>query len=124
MMVIDTETRTDATQRLTFGSYRFIEAGECTKESLFLGDYLPDEDRRVLEHYGVSHLAETWDGRKLSLLSRDELVERIYLNAYKARCLLIAFNFPFDISRIAFDFAYARRRFAGGFYPAALVILR
>ena len=33
MFVFDTETRTDATQRLTFGSYRFIVAGQCLKES-------------------------------------------------------------------------------------------
>src|SRR5437773_4905983 len=33
----------------------------------------------------------------------------------KGRSLLVAFNFPFDISRVACDFKNARRRFAGGF---------
>ena len=117
MFVFDTETRTDATQRLTFGSYRFIVAGQCLKESLFCGDDLQDEDRRVLERYVATHEAETGDEgvRKLDLLTREQLVAKVYLNAYKARCLLIAFNFPFDISRIAYDFKEARRRFAGGF---------
>ena len=117
LMVIDTETRTDATQRLTFGSYRFIEGGECLREFLFYGDDLPNKDRRVLERYRVRHAAETseYGVRRLDLLSRKELIEKIYGNAYKGRCLLVAFNFPFDISRIAFDFAYARRRYSGGF---------
>ncbi len=117
MMVIDTETRTDATQRLTFGSYRFIEAGECLREFLFYGDDLPNKDRGMLERYVATHQAETGENgvSTLDLLTRAELVKRLYLNAYKAQCLLVAFNFPFDISRIASGFVNARRRYAGGF---------
>ena len=118
MFVFDTETRTDATQRLTFGSYRFIVAEQCLKETLFYGDDLPDKDRRTLESYKATHTAETGEEgvRELDLLTREELVARVYLDAYKAQCLLVAFNFPFDISRIAYDFVNARRRrFAGGF---------
>ena len=33
--------------------------------------------------------------------------------AYKGRCLLVGFNLPFDLSRIAFDVAPARGRFSG-----------
>src|SRR6266446_4816662 len=51
MLVFDTETRTDQTQRLTFGDYRFIIAGRCVKESLFYCMDLPTEDRRILERY-------------------------------------------------------------------------
>src|SRR5208283_1363961 len=52
---------------------------------------------------------------ELSLLTRHQFVEKLFRAAYKGRCLLIAFNFPFDISRVACDFTNARRRFAGGF---------
>lgn len=121
MMVIDTETRTDATQRLTFGSYRFIEAGQCLTEYLFRADDLPSKDQRILERYVASHAAETGElgARKLDLLTREELAKKIYLLAYKARCLLVAFNFPFDASRISCGFVDARGRYAGGFtlYP-------
>ena len=51
MLVFDTETRTDRTQRLTFGSYRFIVDGKLVKENLFYGDDLPVNDRRILERY-------------------------------------------------------------------------
>jgi len=39
----------------------------------------------------------------------------LYLAAYKGRCLVVGFNLPFDLSRIAYDFTKARGRFAGGF---------
>ena len=47
MLVFDTETRVDATQKLTFGSYRFVVAGECLEEGLFYGDDLPKADLRL-----------------------------------------------------------------------------
>jgi hypothetical protein len=115
MLVFDTETRVDAAQRLTFGSYRFIVAGMCLEEGLFYGDDLPEKDRKVLEAYISTHKANTVDGLMLRLLTRSDFVDRLYLSAYKGRCLLIAFNWPFDISHVAFDFARARGRFSGGF---------
>jgi hypothetical protein len=115
--VFDTETRTDATQRLTFGSYRYIENGECLEEGLFYGDDLPRKDRRVLERYVATHKAEVSERgqQQLQLLTRRKFLDRLYIAAYKARCLLVGFNLPFDLSRIAYDFTPARGRFAGGF---------
>ena len=55
MLVFDTETRTDATQRLTFGSYQFIVAGRCLEEGLFYANDLPEKDRKVLERYVATH---------------------------------------------------------------------
>lgn len=117
MLVFDTETRTDATQRLTFGSYRFIIAGRCLEEGLFYGDDLPEKDRRVLESYVATHKPDVVEEgfQRLRLLTRREFVNRLYQAAYKGRCLLVGFNLPFDLSRIARDFTSARGRFAGGF---------
>ena len=98
MLVFDTETRTDATQRLTFGSYRYFEAGRCLEEGLFYADDLPDADRRVLEQYVATHRPETAsDGvRDLKLLTRSQFVDKFYQAVYKGRCLLVGFNLPFD----------------------------
>jgi hypothetical protein len=117
MLVFDTETRTDATQRLTFGSYRYFEAGRCLEEGLFYADDLPDADRRVLEQYVATHPPETASNgvRDLKLLTRTQFVDKFYQAVYKGRCLLIGFNLPFDTARIACDFTTARGRFAGGF---------
>jgi len=114
MLVWDTETRIDATQRLTFGSYRFIVGGHCLEEGLFYADDLPEEDRRILEQYIATHVADAAD-KRLRLRTRRQFIDIIYRGVYKGRCLLIGFNLPFDLSRIAYDFKSARGRFAGGF---------
>jgi hypothetical protein len=117
MLVLDTETRTDATQSMTFGSYRFIVAGRCLEEGLFYGDDLPQFDLEILQAYAAKHEADTGDGRvqQLNLLTRRQFLAKFYRAVYKARCLLVGFNLPFDLSRIAYDVADARGRFAGGF---------
>lgn len=117
MLVFDTETRTDRTQRLTFGSYRFVVAGQLATENLFYGDDLPITDRQILKTHVAtpSAVIPTEHNHQVPLLTRDQFVDKLFRNAYKGRCLLVAFNFPFDISRVACNFANARKRFAGGF---------
>lgn len=118
MLVLDTETRIDETQALTFGSYRFFDAGCCLEEGLFFADDLGANGRAVLEAYVASHVAAT-DPRlgnpRLQLLPRREFLRRFYLAAYKARSLIVGFNLPFDLSRLACRVGAARGRFAGGF---------
>src|SRR5438128_4886549 len=114
MLVWDTETRIDATQPLTFGSYRFILDGQCLEEDLFYADDLPAEDLPILEQYIATHSADATD-KRLHLRTRREFIDIIYRAVYKGRCLLVGFNLPFDLSRIAYDFKSARGRFAGGF---------
>ena len=86
-------------------------------ENLFYGDDLPATDRRILERHVAqpSAVIPAEDDHDVSLLTRDQFVNKLFKNAYKGRCLLIAFNFPFDISRVACNFANARGRFTGGF---------
>ncbi len=114
MLVFDTETRVDETQRLTFGSYRFFTGGECQEEGLFFGTDLPNQDRQVLERYAAEHSAEAAN-MELKLLTLPQFLSNVYLVGYKGRCLLVGFNLSFDLSRIAYDFTAARGRFAGGF---------
>ncbi len=52
---------------------------------------------------------------RLLLLSRREFLARFYLAAYKARSLVVGFNLPFDLSRLACRVGKARGRYAGGF---------
>jgi hypothetical protein len=114
MLVFDTETRIDATQRLTFGSYRFIADGKCQEEGLFHGPDLPDKDHNVLVGYAAQRSAEAAN-KELKLLTLQQFLSKFYLAAYKGRCLLVGFNLPFDLSRLARNFSTARGRFAGGF---------
>jgi hypothetical protein len=119
MLVLDTETRTDASQALLFGGYRFYDRGACLEEGLFYGDDLPSEDRAILEAYEASRTADT-DPRhgsaRLALLSRRQFNEdKFFEVAVGQRGLIVGFNLPFDLSRLACEVGYARGRFAGGF---------
>lgn len=113
MFIFDTETRTDQTQRLTFGSYRFVVRGQCREEALFYADDLPESDLSILRRYVANHSSDK--GNRLQLLTMREFLDKLYRASYKARCLLVGFNLPFDLSRIAGDVAPARGLFAGGF---------
>jgi hypothetical protein len=117
MLVLDTETRTDASQRLTFGSYRFFVDNELREEGLFYADDLLPEDRRTLEKYvaAQNNQVSRLGGARLLLLTRREFLKKFYKAVYKGRALLVGFNLPFDMSRIAFVARPARGRFAGGF---------
>lgn len=117
MLVFDTETRTDATQRLLFGSYQYFVNGQCLKEGLFYSHDLSDEEKKSLVNYAATHRARTAreSSPELLLLTLREFLDKFYRAIYKGRCLLVGFNLPFDISRIAYDFSNARGRFAGGF---------
>ena len=117
MFVFDTETRTDATQRLLFGSYRFLQNKKCLEEGIFYADDICKSERSLLTKYVSEHSANVYgdENSKLLLLTREEFLEKLYRAAYKGRCLVVGFNLPFDLSRIAHDFGKAKGRFAGGF---------
>ncbi len=117
VFVFRTVSRKDATQKLMSGCYRLIVAGRCLEEGLFYDDNLPKKDRRVLEDYVATHRADTVaEGiRQLRLLTCSQFVVELYKYAYKARCLLVGYDLPFELSRLAVDFSPARGRFAGGF---------
>src|SRR4051794_18695524 len=82
MLVFDTETRIDATQRLTFGSYRFFTSGECQEEGLFYGTDLPDEDLDILRQYASTHSAEATN-KELKLLTLHQFLSKFYVAVYK-----------------------------------------
>jgi hypothetical protein len=118
MLVFDTESRIDPAQCLTFGGYRCIIDGECVEEGYFHGDALSPKEVATLKRYVAQHrpIGAVQGSTRLRLLTlREFLDDLIYKDFYKARCLLVAFNHPFDLSRIACDVVPARLRFAGGF---------
>jgi len=127
--VIDTETTTDATQALLFGSYRFIAIangehvpGSCIEEGIFYGDDLPMRDPdgfACLQQYVAVHEADldvARHRRPLQIFSRRGFVDkRFWYAAHKARAVVVGFNLPFDLSRLAVDVGDARMSFGGGF---------
>jgi hypothetical protein len=116
VLLFDTETSIDPSQRLLFGSYRYCRwnsASEltCVQEGVFYADELPSEDSN-----GFEILRAHAHNHKLRFLSRTEFVERVFFPAAcRTQAIVAGFNLPFDLSRIAVGVSDARRRFYGGF---------
>jgi hypothetical protein len=110
-LVLDTETTTDPTQRLTFGSWRYgfwRESGEVVvlEEGLIYADDLQTSDPsgwRCLQEYTRSHTAETRNPRRRDLLlfSRREFVNDRLWKAIDGGALIVGYNLPFDLTRLA-----------------------
>lgn len=126
VLVIDTETTTDPTQRLTFGNYWYCrwdakDALVCVEEGLIYADDLPGRDPdgfAILRGYAAAHRAAVADGCNptLHLRSRREFNARVLFRAaYKVRALVVGFNLPFDLARLASSWGAAEGSFAGGF---------
>jgi hypothetical protein len=138
LLIIDTETTTDETQRLNFGVYRYCRVtetdGELTlttlQEGIFYADDLPERapaGYELLKDYAASHTAETARGQidavhALSLEPLGQWLKRVFWRAaYLLRAGIVCFNLPFDLSRLASRVGETRNRsrgqdpFAGGF---------
>jgi hypothetical protein len=125
VLVLDTETTTDEAQRLLFGAYRYLrwtDAGtlECREEGLFYADELPDVDpdgySRLLAYVRKENRESPLDGPELEIRSRREFIRRVFYRvAWEAEALVVGFNLPFDLTRIATYAGEARGIFRGGF---------
>jgi DNA polymerase type B, organellar and viral len=115
MIVFDTETTTDPTQRLLFGCYRFLDNGVCTEEGLFYAPDLSSDQLKILRQYANRRLAGSEDRGPIKLIPLNDFLDRLFKAAYKGRSLVVGFNLPFDLSRLAFNVTPARREFGGGF---------
>jgi hypothetical protein len=112
VLIIDTETTIDATQKLTFGTYRHLKLTsvgyQCVEEGLFYADDLDAQQRDVLKRYvedpknlpGIE--VKMFPPRsRLPLMSRSVFVERIFWKAIQKGDMVVGFNLPFDLSRMA-----------------------
>src|SRR5579884_3984986 len=118
VLLIDTETTTDERQALNFGAYQFSAADSegnyvCREEGLFYADDLDRTQLDVLKTYVKEKAVNpTRKGPNLKLYSRSEFVEKVMFRAIQAGAAIVAFNLPFDLSRLAVDYRVARK--AGG----------
>ncbi len=114
VLVFDTETTVDTSQSLTFGAYRFCEAtpqGEyvCLEEGLFHADSPGSQSLEILRNYLNSNSPDTpkQSPGKLRLRSRSEFIEKVLWEAIHAGAMVVGFNLPFDLSRLAVNWSKA-----------------
>lgn len=118
VLVLDTETRTDHAQSLSFASYRLCDVDwednvptlSCVEEGLIHPDALADDDPdgwETLVEYVSSHApAIDTSGATpspiLHLRSCSAFLTEVFRPAVlQARATLVCFNLPFDLSRFA-----------------------
>jgi hypothetical protein len=116
-LVFDTETTIDTKQRLKLGAFRRCEliddAYACVEEGLFHGDDCTASEREVINRFVVS-MRGTIDIKsfppRMDLLvhSRSAFVERVFWKAVKRGDLIVGFNLPFDLARLAVQWRIAR----------------
>jgi hypothetical protein len=117
-LVFDTETQLDPAQKLTFGCFRRYERTKsgytCIQEGLFYADGLRRIDRAVMKRYVRNPInvpgTEAFPPQlRLELMNRNEFVRKVFWGAVRRGDLIVGFNLPFDLSRIAVTFASARK---------------
>lgn len=112
VLVFDTETTTDAAQKLRFGTYQVRKAGQLMQEGIFYDPRNLSAAELVTLRSYVKNLKR--DGFKL--LTVETFIEEVFfLIGYKWRGHIVGFNLPFDLSRLAINHAPARGPMRGGF---------
>ncbi len=116
ILIFDTETTVDARQELTLGVYRLCKLKDkryiCSEEGLFHRDDLDALQLEVLTKYVATHLAQIEvksfpPQPDLKLYPRWQFLEKVFWKAIKDERMIVGFNLPFDLSRLAVDWATA-----------------
>lgn len=109
-LIFDTETTTDRAQNLRIGSYQVRNNGELIEDGMF---YQPEvlgvHDVEVVQAYAKAH--------GLCLRDRDSFVREVfYRYGYYLGGVVVGFNLPFDLSRLALSIDTSHGRdMRGGF---------
>jgi hypothetical protein len=118
-LVWDTETTLDLDQKLNFGVWRFCQLQGTeyvtVQEGIFYHDGLSQKDVQTIHAYKQKRRADELIGGaepELTLLSRTAFVEKVFWESVRTGALIVGFNLPFDIARIATRWTAARN---GGF---------
>jgi hypothetical protein len=107
VLIIDTETRTDLTQRLIFGRFRVYEHLRTkyvlVREGLILDEALTQAEAKVIQQHAA-------DGG-LPTYTRESFIREVFLpEIHGLGTLCVGLNLPFDLSRLAARWAASRKR--------------
>src|SRR5215831_18492693 len=108
-VIFDTETTTDPSQALRFGTYQVRDGNKPHEAGIFC-------DRAAVTKHEFDTITTYAKNHGLALLDRETFVNMVlYRYGYELRGTIVGFNLPFDVSRIAIKHAPARTDMRGGF---------
>ncbi len=109
-VVFDTETTTDPSQHLRFGTFRVYRGELLFRAGIFYApNAVSESELGTLRRYAADN--------GFDLLTRNQFADDILFGiGYDLRATIVGFNLPFDISRIAISHGSARgKKMRGGF---------
>ncbi|MFL6307676.1 MAG: hypothetical protein ACJ72H_29435 [Candidatus Sulfotelmatobacter sp.] len=118
-LVFDCETTTDISQDLNFLWWRFCERKQdtyvCQQEGLVYADAVDAGSIALIRKYAKTRRADVEDGCPEDILvqSRTEFVDGEFWTAAQAGAVIVCFNAPFDLSRLAVEYREARKKNSG-----------
>src|SRR6266849_4747052 len=118
-LVFDCETTTDIRQDLNFLWWRFCERKQDAyifqREGLVYADALDSQSIERIHKYAKKREAPVEDGCPSDILvqSRTEFVDGEFWTAVQAGAVIVCFNAPFDLSRLALEYREARNKNTG-----------
>jgi hypothetical protein len=117
-LLVDLETNLDPQrQSLLFGFYRVCQLRQdryqCVEEGMLHADDLNAKSLGILDSYirtcPSEVISKEYD-EQIHLCSRSEFVERVLFDAIRTKSLVVAFNAPWDLSRLSVGHRVARNR--------------
>lgn len=110
-LVIDVETTIALGQELNFGFYRWCRLQPdghyaCEEEGIFHRNGLDNRAVKSLREFARTHKAHVAHGysSKMPVMSRDQFVDGPLWDIIMAGGVLVGYNLPFDISRLAQEY--------------------
>ncbi len=101
VLILDTETTTDLQQELRFGIAREYALGHLCRTIVFTGR-LTEAEARSVAAWAKAHDAD--------VLTLDRFVRKLFVPlALEMQAIVVGFNLPFDLARLAVDWAPRER---------------
>jgi transcriptional regulator with XRE-family HTH domain len=109
-LIFDTETTTDAVQQLRFGCYQLRKGYDLDEAGIFYDPASLSDDEQAL-------VAEYATACRCRLMTVEGFIGDIFYGiGYDLGAMIVGFNLPFDLSRLAIRHASARgKTMRGGF---------
>jgi hypothetical protein len=117
--VFDCETTTDLREDLNFLWLRFCELKDgayvCQREGVVYRDNLDAKSIALIRQFVRRKRADVEDGcpEDISVQTRTRFVNGEFWRALRAGAVIVNFNAPFDLSRLALEFPEAKNKNSG-----------
>ena len=118
-LVFDCETTTDIRQDLNFSWWRFCELKNnvyvCQQEGVVYADALDKKSIKLISDYARRKRANVEDGcpENIRIETRAEFVNGEFWMGLRAGAVIVCFNAPFDLSRLALEYRGAQKKNTG-----------